>query len=167
MGVRSLGPRALHAANGAGGAFMRSRQPLPKLAGRVGGRRTIEGHQRGRHPGCLDDAGTPTSGVHSRDLNEVGAASDRLFEALDGIVHRETVDGFVFGGRVELYASWSVDQAKRRTKLEFAAWLRANCLSATRRNISCCRTIHRKFTLRPQLFNTLTHDRPARTLDPS
>jgi len=72
----------LHRPTGGGCALMSARQPRGELIGRLGRRSSVKRHHRRRHAGQSDDLRAPAVFGHGRNLDEIGAYPDGLFEAM-------------------------------------------------------------------------------------
>ena len=70
---------------------MGASQPLAQLAGCFAGRRSVEGHQRGRDLGNADDARAPAIARDSSDLDQVRVSAYQFFEAMPSDAHGEAV----------------------------------------------------------------------------
>ena len=87
---RALTPQILHWpgwARWGRRARVRSRQPVAELSRGFDRRRTVEGHQRGRHTRDPDDVGPPPILRDMGDLDEIRASCDGFFEAMNGGDH--------------------------------------------------------------------------------
>jgi len=76
-------PQILHRGGRLRGARVRAGQPFAELMSGFRRRRTIKRHQRRRDAGDSDDVRAPAILGDVSDFDQVVAAGDRLFEAMN------------------------------------------------------------------------------------
>ena len=156
--------RGLWASDRCRGARVGTGQPLFELAGRLVWCRAVERHQRGGHSRRLHDVRAPPIGIDRGHLDEVVAAGNGFFEAMNGYAHNEAAERFCCCGtrRILRFARRQSSEAPYETEVhtQSARELRL-------RKYFRCPAINRKFTLRPQVFHSLTRWKAPRTLGTS
>ena len=137
------------------GPLVRPRQPVAEQAGRFIGRAAVKRHERRRHARNPHDVGAPSILGHRLHFDQVRASSDGFFEAMNGRGHvcGETKRCVVVKGKFGFYASARVDQAKQTSKRRPQTNGRESSLGGGAQKKFGCRSMHRKFTVRPQFLH--------------
>ena len=147
-----------------GGLLVGAGQPGRQLSCCFIGRCPIKRHQCCRHTGAPRDVGTPPIARDRRNLDEVHASRNGLFEAMNDVRHVLSAKKMVWGELREFYAFARAKQAKRRTKADARATPPHPSPARTTKNIFRCQTIHRKFTVHQQVLHRLNDLCPGLTL---
>ena len=138
--------------NGAFDLRVGPRQPLAQLVCGFGRGPAVERHQRRRHAREPHDVRAPAVGRDGFDFDQVSPSPDDFFVSMNGGGHDLEVLTVV--ERTEFYARPEVRQAKRGTKAHAHRRVLPAPLSRTDGKKFVCPSMHRKFTVRPQLFHT-------------
>ena len=156
--------RGLWASDRRRGARVGTGQPLFQLAGRFVGCRAVERHQRGGHARRLHDVRAPPIGIDRGHLDEVVAAGNGFFEAMNGYAHNEAAERFCCWGtrRILRFARRRSSEAPYETDVHTRS-----ARELRLRKYFRCPAINRKFTLPPQVFHSLTRWEAPRTLGTS
>src|SRR5262249_47470086 len=150
-----------------GGASVSPRQPLAQQLNGLVGSLPVKGHQCGWNARRLDDAGAPAVRFDRGDLKQVRTAGNAFFKTANSNIHGIALgDSLCWGtGTNSTLRTQTIKRSAVRKQRPHARG--TQIAPETTQKKFCCPEIHRKCTLHPQLFHSLTRPVRARTLEPS